>query len=116
MQETDCALTLDFESTGSSIAAKMAMMAITTSNSIKVKPELHGLFSRSFKAFVFAFMKPFLMLTRFKKSSCLIIRPFLATVKKSSHIGQMKPSFAKLPNPFFCLSRNSKWIILLNRI
>jgi hypothetical protein len=38
-----CAFTFAFESAGRSIAAKMAMIAITTSSSIKVKPVLDRL-------------------------------------------------------------------------
>src|SRR5271169_263273 len=38
-QPVCCALRLAAASAGSNIAARMAMMAMTTSNSIKVKPE-----------------------------------------------------------------------------
>ena len=38
-QEMPCARILAFDNAGNSIAARMAMMAMTTSNSISVKPE-----------------------------------------------------------------------------
>ena len=40
-QEIRCAWSLDLDKAGNSKAARMAMMAITTSNSIKVKPRPH---------------------------------------------------------------------------
>src|SRR3974390_3323210 len=42
-QETPCAFVFARDKAGSSMAAKMAMMAITTSSSINVKPEFRGL-------------------------------------------------------------------------
>src|SRR2546422_9744574 len=62
MQEIDVALHLALERAGNNMAAKMAMMAITTSNSIKVKPELPGGCRSPFEPCVFAFMKLFLIL------------------------------------------------------
>src|SRR5437870_6589568 len=62
MQEIDVALHLALERAGNNMAAKMAMMAITTSNSIKVKPELSGGCRSPFGPCVFAFMKLFLIL------------------------------------------------------
>jgi hypothetical protein len=38
-QEIPCARFFAFDNAGNSIAAKMAMMAMTTSSSIKVNPE-----------------------------------------------------------------------------
>src|SRR5438034_1840325 len=110
MQEIDVALHLALERAGNNMAAKMAMMAITTSNSIKVKPGLHFCCQSRFKRCVFAFMKLFLILSPFKKSRYLIIRSFFASVKRSSQI-QSGP--ARLPNLIFYLSGNSKSIILL---
>src|SRR2546422_6839656 len=62
MQEIDVALHLALERAGNNMAAKMAMMAITTSNSIKVKPDLPGGCRSPFEPRVFAFMKLFLIL------------------------------------------------------
>jgi len=56
MHETDWALIFALVRAGNNIAAKMAMIAITTNNSIKVKPELPDCFLRPFKPCLFVFM------------------------------------------------------------
>ena len=50
-QEIRCACALDLDNAGNSIAARMAMMAITTSSSIKVKAGFAAVFSALAGAF-----------------------------------------------------------------
>src|SRR5437773_10465016 len=112
MQEIDVALHLALERAGNNMAAKMAMMAITTSNSIKVKPELPGGCRSPFEPCVFAFMKLFLILA--STNHCVLsIRFFFANVKASSQIQSGPAELAELANLIFYLSGNSKSILLL---
>src|SRR5690242_5631248 len=64
-----CALRLALDKAGSNIAARMAMMAMTTSNSINVNPD----FIRIFLSILYAFM--FLrILHGTSRENCLFVR------------------------------------------
>src|SRR5439155_7029007 len=118
-QEIRCALALAFARAGSSRAARMAIMAMTTSNSIKVKPRRRSMVGLKVMAW-FALMhyRRVMTVRLFTKSDAwprcrsVMVAPFCLLALAAGDLAitgaEPKPANSR-PNILFCLADDWAW-------